>query len=140
MVTSGMSLAKYGAPEKENNLVLWDVPPHLEIGVIPKKLYCNKDLLTPLTQAFKNLIETGCVAELRTWDGCFNIRDKKGGKTPSLHSWALAVDVNSAWNRFGHKPTLSDQFVHCFTSSEFDWGGVWGIPDGMHFQISKLPA
>ena len=55
-------------------MVLWDVPKELEIGVIPKKIYCNKDMIEPLTKAFKNLIATGLVKELKTWDGCFNIR------------------------------------------------------------------
>jgi len=139
MVTSAQCLKKYGAPEKENNLVLWDVPFELEIGVIPKKIYCNKDLIKPLTEAFMNLIATGFVSELKTWDGCFNIRKKRGAKSPSLHSWAVAVDLNAAWNGFGAEPQLSAGFVKCFTDAGFDWGGVWKKKDGMHFQLSKLP-
>ena len=138
MLTSTQAYEKYGAPEKEKNMFLWDVPAQLEIGVIPKKIYCNRDLAPPLSKAFENLIATGCVTELKTWDGCFNIRLKKNGKTPSLHSWGLAVDVNAAWNRFGDKPVLSDQFVECFTDAGFDWGGIWTTPDGMHFQLSKI--
>ena len=37
---------KYGIPSLNNrNLILFDVPAHLEIGVIPKRIYCNKDLV-----------------------------------------------------------------------------------------------
>jgi hypothetical protein len=48
--------------------MLWDVPTELEIGVIPKRLYCNKDLIKPLEQAFKNLISTSMVKGLKTFD------------------------------------------------------------------------
>lgn len=133
-------LQRYGEPEKEKAMVLWDVPAELEIGVIPKRIYCNRDLVDPLTDALHALIISGCVNELRTWDGCFNIRRKRGSGTPSLHSWGVAIDVNAAWNRFGARPTLSSQFVECFTKNGFDWGGEWSVPDGMHFQIKKFSA
>ena len=68
MVTSAQALKKYGDPTKESSMTLWDVPKELEIGVLPKRLYCNKDMILPLTKAFKNLISTGCVKELKTWD------------------------------------------------------------------------
>ena len=139
MVTSAQCLKKYGDPTLEHNMAVWDVPANLEIGMIPKKIYCNKDIVLPLQQAFKNLIDTGCVAELKTWDGCFNIRKKRGLSSMSLHSWGIAVDINAAWNQLGKSPTLSDEFVKCFTDSGFEWGGTWTRKDGMHFQLSKLP-
>lgn len=139
MVTSAQCLAKYGQPEQEKNMILWDVPAGLEIGVIPKKIYCNKDLIAPLTGAFKNLIDTGHVRELKTWDGCFNIRKKRGLATMSLHSWGIAIDVNAFENGLGKQPKLSDGFVKCFTDAGFDWGGHWTRRfDGMHFQLSSI--
>jgi len=135
ILTSIECQQKYGNPEKENNMVLWDVPTSLEIGVIPKKLYCNKDMIAPLTEAFIKLIKTGAVKELKTWDGCFNIRQKRSGASMSLHSWGVAIDLNASWNRMGEKPTMSKTVVDCFTSSGFDWGGDWSRPDGMHFQL-----
>lgn len=119
-------------------MTLWDVPADIEIGAIPKRLYCNRDLPGPLERAFRNLIATGHISELKTWDGCFNIRKKRGAASPSLHSWGIAIDVNAAWNQFGKAPTLSPGFVKCFTDAGFDWGGVWGKKDGMHFQLSKI--
>jgi hypothetical protein len=138
MVTSNDCLKKYGDPTLEKNMVVWDVPTELEIGVIPKKIYCNKDMVTPLTNAFKNLIKTGFVKELKTWDGCFNIRKKRGLSSMSLHSWGAAFDVNAAWNGLGKEPQLSAAFVKCFTDAGFDWGGVWKRKDGMHFQLKKI--
>lgn len=138
MVTSAQCLKKYGEPELEKNMTLWDVPQNLEIGVIPKKLYCNKDLVEPLTLAFQRLIQTGKVKELKTWDGCFNIRKKRGLSSMSLHSWGIAIDVNAAWNGLGKEPVLSKGFVKCFTDSGFEWGGTWTRKDGMHFQLSSI--
>lgn len=143
MVTSQQCFQKYGNPEdkkvQQKWLVLWDVPSELEIGVIPKKIYCNKDLIVPLQQGFKNLIDRGYVKELKTWDGCWNIRKKRGLSSMSLHSWAVAFDVNAAENGLGKPPKLSKGFVKCFTDAGFEWGGFWkSRPDGMHFQLANI--
>lgn len=139
MVTSSQALKKYGEPSASNpNMILWDVPTHLEIGVIPKRIYCNKDLVKPLEAAFKALIDTGRVTELKTWDGCFNIRKKRGLSSMSLHSWGIAIDVNAFENGLGKQPKLSPEFVKCFTDNGFIWGGTWRRLDGMHFELSKI--
>lgn len=138
MVTSAQCLKKYGEPDKENNMVVWDVPTELEIGFIPKKIYCNKDLIEPLSKAFKALIDTDAVKELRTWDGCFNIRKKRGLNSASLHSWGIAIDVNAFENSLNQEPKLSNEFVKCFTDNGFDWGGTWKRKDGMHFQLAEI--
>lgn len=141
MIRAQDCIVYFGNPQshEKNFMVMWDVPAELEIGVIPKRLYCNKVMVEPLTKAFKNLIETGHVSELKTWDGCFNIRNVRGRTSPSLHSWGVAIDVNAAWNGLGKAPTLTSGFIKCFTDAGFDWGGLWGRPDGMHFQLGKLP-
>jgi hypothetical protein len=138
MITSAECLRVIGPPELEKDMVVFDVPTHLEMGVIPKKVYCNKRMVGPLTQAFQNIVNRGLVAQLKTWDGCFNIRKKRGAGSPSLHSWGLAIDINAAWNGFGKEPTMSKELVECFTDAGFDWGGVWGKKDGMHFQLKSL--
>ena len=142
MVSSAQALKKYGQPDllatQSKNMVMWDVPTELEIGVIPKRLYCNKDIVVPLTQAFKSLIATGHVKELKTWDGCFNIRKKRGLTSMSLHSWGIAIDVNAFENGLNQIPKLSSGFVKCFTDAGFDWGGEWQRLDGMHFQLKTI--
>jgi hypothetical protein len=119
-------------------MTLWDVPTELEIGIIPKRIYCNRLMVEPLKKAFKNLIDTGAVKELKTWDGCFNIRKKRGLSTMSLHSWGLAIDVNAFENGLYQTPKLSPTFAKCFTDAGFDWGGTWLRQDGMHFQLSAI--
>jgi hypothetical protein len=142
MVTSAQCLKKWGDPAITTNelkyMTLWDVPSHLEIGVIPKKLYCNKLMIGPLMQAFSNIIDRRLIDELKTWDGCFNVRKKRGLKSMSLHSWGIAIDINAAWNGLGKEPTMSNRLVKCFTDCGFEWGGTWARKDGMHFQLRSI--
>lgn len=143
MITSKQALAKYGEPTpvmERKYMTLWDVPQEINnaIPALPNKIYCNKDMVAPLTVAFNNLIARNCAKELKTWDGCFNIRNKRGLSSPSLHSWGIAIDVNAAWNGLGKEPVLSAKFVKCFTDAGFDWGGTWQRKDGMHFQLSVI--
>ena len=139
MVSSKQCLAKFGEPSASNKcMTLWDVPTELEIGIIPKRIFCNRLMVEPLKKAFKNLIDTGAVKELKTWDGCFNIRKKRGLSTMSLHSWGLAIDVNAFENGLYQTPKLSPTFAKCFTDAGFDWGGNWLRQDGMHFQLSAI--
>ena len=153
MVTSAQCKAKYGLPYddeattvNENTafegkyMTLWDVPEHINkaIPCLPNRIYCNKDLVAPLQQAFQNIIDRKLTAEFKTWDGCFNIRNKRALSTLSLHSWAIAIDCNAAWNGLGKNPTMSKEFAQCFIDAGFDWGGLWARLDGMHFQLAKI--
>lgn len=138
MITATNCMNKYGDPKKESSMILQDVPTRLEIGVIPKKIYCNKDMVKPLECAFENLIKTGCVKELKTQDGVFNIRLTTAGKDQSLHSQGVALDLNAAQNGYNKPTTLSKEFVECFKKAGFDQGGNWNIKDGMHFQLATL--
>jgi len=138
MVTSKQALAKYGDPNLQRAMTMWDVPGYMEIGVIPKRIYCNRDMIEPLSKAFHNLIQRGLVSELKTWDGCFNIRKKRGLSSMSLHSWGIAIDVNAFENGLNQTPKLSPEFVKCFTDAGFDWGGTWKRKDPMHFQLAKI--
>lgn len=143
MVTSKQCQEKFGTPGldfERKHMVLWDVPAEINASIqpLPNKIYCNKIMISPLENAFRNLMAAGLTDEVKTWDGCFNIRKKRGQISPSLHSWAIAVDLNAAWNQFGKEPTLTQRFVKCFTDAGFDWGGVWKKKDGMHFQLQSL--
>jgi len=120
-------------------MVLWNVPVNLLQGKIPKRIYCNKRMIEPLTKAFSDIISKGLVDELTSWDGCFNVRPIRGYNSVwSLHSWGIAIDINAKANRLGTKGNISSALVKCFTDNGFDWGGVWTRPDPMHFQLTEL--
>jgi len=124
MVTAAECLKKWGEPSASNPcMTLWDVPTNLEIGVIPKKIYCNKLMVEPLSKAFTLLVARGLADDIKTWDGCFNIRKSRGLNSLSLHK----------------QPKLNPLIVACFKEAGFDWGGDWVRRfDGMHFQLSKI--
>ena len=143
MVTSQDCVKKYGKPDiqmERKHMELWQIPEGFrkEISVLPAKLYCNTDIIHPLWEALTNVIKRDLACEIFTWEGCFNIRMKKGGNSWSLHSWGIAIDINAATNAFGAKPQMSAELVKCFTDAGFEWGGLWSKKDGMHFQLSKI--
>ncbi len=144
MVNSTDCLRKYGTPgnpKTEGKFIsIWDVPDDINAALpaLPNRIYCNNDLRQPLEQALRNIITRGLTAQFKAWDGCYQVRNKRGQGSASLHSWAIAVDINAAWNRFGATPTMSAALVKCFTDAGFDWGGVWAKPDGMHFQLRSI--
>lgn len=143
MVTSRDCINKYGIPDihmERKHMQLWDIPDDINEAIpeLPNRIYCNKDLVKPLEQAFRNIIDRDRACEVETWDGCFNIRRKRGRKSWSLHSWAIAIDINAARNGLGKEPEMHHELVSCFTDAGFDWGGTWTRPDGMHFQLSEI--
>lgn len=139
MVTAKDCLAKYGEPVNGGKfLIIWHVPKSLVVGAIPAKIYCNIDLAKPLENAFRNVVDRKLGNEIVTWDGCFNIRKSRGLSSISLHSWAIAIDINAATNGLDQEPTMSAELVKCFTDAGFEWGGKWKRKDGMHFQLAKI--
>ena len=106
-------------------------------GQPARHIYCNKDMAPVLLQALQNVIDRGLLPQLKTFDGCFMIRDVRAlPGHPSCHSYALAVDLNASENRLGEEPALSPEFVACFTDAGFSWGGNFSRKDGMHFSYA----
>lgn len=138
MLTSTKALTRYGKPELEAAMVVWHVPPECQVGAVPRRIYCNKDVVKPLERALRCIVQKKLGDKIKTWDGCFNIRRKRAGSSPSLHSWGLAIDINASWNRMGQKSQQDPELVECFTDAGFDWGGAWSNPDAMHFQICEF--
>ena len=155
MVTSAQALKKYGDPNllatQNKWFELWIVPQDIQLafnhvrfsalGTIgfPKKIFINKDFKPVLEKALRNLISRELTKELKTWDGVFIIRTKRALKSLSLHSWAIAVDVNQAENQLNMTPKLSPNFVKCFTDAGCTWGGNWtGRVDAMHFELKTI--
>lgn len=143
MVKSKDCIAKWGNPSNFNEglfMTLYDIPEWINkcIPELPNRVYCNKLLVEPLEKALNNVIDRGLQDEIKTWDGCFNIRKKRGLRSWSLHSWGVAIDINAAWNGLGKEPQMSKELVKCFTDAGFEWGGNWSRKDGMHFQLKTI--
>lgn len=154
MVTSQQCIKKYGDPNlpstqaKHFELLLVEADileafSHVKFSALgtigfPKKIFLNKDMKEPLRNALRTLICRNLTKEMKTWDGVFVIRTKRALTSLSLHSWAIAVDINAFENGLNQTPKLSKEFVQCFLDCGFEWGGTWTRKDGMHFQLSKI--
>ena len=143
MLSDKACLKAFGQPATDRAnafMVLWVVPADCWHPRLPKRIYCHKLMVQPLSKAFKALIKTGRINELKSWDGCYCVRPQRGSSVHiSLHSWGLAIDVNAAWNPRGHKGVLTPEFVKCWTDSGFDWGGDFTTTiDPMHFQLKAI--
>jgi len=133
---SGSWLVAYYPPKK-----IVEVLNNAVSGKPVERIFVNKDLEKPLGAAMEDLLCSGTFSELKTFDGCYNVRYERGslGKL-STHSYALALDFNAKLNPMGGKSDWSDAFIRCFTDNGFIWGGEWKRADAMHFQwcgISK---
>lgn len=98
------------------------------------KVYCNKDVAKPLVETLELMHIIGILAEIKTFDGCFNVRDRRGapGKL-SLHSYGLALDFNASLNPLGSTPKWSDRFIATMRRMGWCYGGDFKRLDGMHF-------
>lgn len=125
-------------------LALLDIPERIALGWINTatgkptfRIYCNRDMWEPLLLALQYIDQRGLLYELKTFDGCYMIRNVRGYlNAPSTHSYALAIDLNAATNALGALPSLSQEFVKCFTDAGFVWGGNFKRCDAMHFQVA----
>jgi hypothetical protein len=101
-----------------------------------RKIFVNRCMADALLRAFANVVKNGVATELKTFDGCFEIRQVRGDDLLSWHSYALAIDLNAEENPLGGPVKFSLQFVKCFTDEGFTWGGDFHRVDGMHFQYA----
>jgi len=78
MVTGLDCYKYYGDPytlwDEGIYMTVWDVPQYIKdnIPALPRRIYCNKEMIVPLEVAFLALINNGHAAEVKTWDGCFS--------------------------------------------------------------------
>lgn len=133
-------ITKYGNPSaKSKYLIMYQMPLSLQLPHLPKTIFCNVDFVEPYEKAIKNLIDAGCENEIKTFDGCFNIRKARGTSVWSLHSWGVAIDLNAFENQMFTKGKFSRKFVDCWIKAGFDWGGYWDKrKDPMHFQLTSI--
>ncbi len=96
--------------------------------------YCNKLLVGQFQKCFKEIIKKKL--EIYDFSGCYNLRNISGSSNLSLHSWAIAIDLNYDGNELGEtKPAMDPRIVAIFKKNGFFWGGDYtGRKDPMHFE------
>lgn len=82
-------------------------------------------------------------ARMHLFGGCFNERNRRGGRTLSVHSWGAAIDLDP-WRNERGKPYKKDAgmipmaVVDIFEEAGWTWGGRFSVPDAMHFQYANI--
>jgi hypothetical protein len=77
------------------------------------------------------------------WSWGYANRAIAGTRTPSNHSWGLAVDLNAPANAVGPtlRTDLPPEIVALWRDHGFRWGGAYaGVKDPMHFEFLGTPA
>lgn len=146
MKTTKECIDRFGNPYTERTKVesfmqLWDIPDDINKAIpdLPNRIFINTLLVVPLERTLRRLIKKGLHTEIRSYDGCFNIRMMRSGSSISRHAWALALDLNAAWNPLNGKVTWSNAFLEVWRTEGWTCGADWKQPkDGMHFQWDKF--
>lgn len=101
------------------------------------KIWIHKDFRTRLRDAFKMLEHAGLHREIRTFDGCYNIRYVRGSNSAlSVHSWGAAIDLNATVNPLGSEGRWSSDFIRIMVNCRIFCGQNWiGRKDPMHFAL-----
>ncbi len=107
-----------------------------------RNVYCHRKVGPILQKVFEDIFKAGHAEHIRTFDGCYNKRRKRGSTGAwSTHAWGIAVDVNASANQMTKKgaPKMvsSGQRVLAphFERNGFYWGAAFN--DAMHFQYCR---
>jgi hypothetical protein len=112
------------------NIVESDVP-------LMGRIKCNRRILGPLTNAMKQLQAEGLAHLVGEPAGCYSPRMQFGNiRALSRHSFGIAVDINPTANPFGADSKQDSRLVEVMAAWGFAWGGVWLVPDAMHFEYA----
>lgn len=113
------------------------LPPTLPFS----RMYVNRILVPVIDKALELLVAKGIASEIKTFDGCWNIRPIRGTENLpkprwSIHSFACAFDLNAARNPLGGPTEWSDEFLDTMIEAGFTVGADFKREDGMHFQYA----
>lgn len=100
-----------------------------------------------LLRVFNNLFQVYPTEGMRkragiiVYDGLYNPRRMRGGSAWSMHSWAIAIDLNAAKNgNLTHWPTAATmpiEVMECFGREGWTSAGAFWSRDSMHFQSTN---
>lgn len=116
-----------------------------------KKITIHELLVNPVMGALSDVLKAYGPDEIKRlkldrFDGCLNVRKKRGGSSWSVHSYAAALDFGAEWNSLHMDHTQA-----LFAKAEYEaWWRAWERQgaislgrardfDWMHVQFARLP-
>jgi hypothetical protein len=149
-MTQSDCIAKYGPivagewAQEEAHCILIDLPSYVCSSVINTAtgklwahIYLNQDMADPLLNALSKAKTRGCLSEIKTFDGCSNVRMIRGSTDLwSAHSWGMAVDFNAKQMPLGSLSKWSAELVQCFVEEGFVNGAEFSRLDPQHFSLA----
>jgi hypothetical protein len=106
-------------------------------------VWCNKHVMAARLRNVNTEVKAWCKATGRGYTihppvGCFNWRTIRGSLAQSMHSGAIAIDINPAENPMVYGPVITNippEIIAIFERNGFLWGGRWTRRDAMHFEL-----
>jgi len=143
----------YGEPGDINNLTTITLPYPMRISwdltKTVNKMQCHKLAAASLTKIFNELLITYGLTELQRlgidlFGGGYNFRKMRGGSEWSVHSWALAIDLDPVRNSLKAtsktaqfaKPEYQKMIDIFYKNGWYSLGKEKNY-DWMHFQFVK---
>ena len=140
----------YGKSCDEKNLVIGNTPFPLVIAwdktKTTKKIQCHKLVKSDIENIFKDILKEYGLSKIKElgidlYGGCYNCRIMRGGTKQSMHSWAIAIDLDPERNqlRWGKdkaqfaKPEYK-KMIEIFYKYGWESLGVEKNYDWMHMQ------
>lgn len=106
------------------------------------RVTCNKGMLPQLRAALTEVQRVGLADKIHAdeYAGCYYPRyiGRDPAKGLSLHSWGIAVDLNTLGNQRGTVGEIDRRVVAIFKKWGFAWGGDWSYTDPMHFEMNRV--
>lgn len=109
-----------------------------EFGWFPHDIIRIHKHFRPMLQAaFTKLENVGLHKEIKTFDGCYELREARDAQSLlSLHSWGAAIDLNAMDNPVGSLGTWTDAFLSIMEECDVICGQRWtGRTDPKHFSM-----
>lgn len=104
----------------------------------------HRDIAIILTHALKIIEDRGYLLHYPGQvhdDWSYVNRPIAGTRTPSNHSWGLAIDIDATKYPQGQRRRVPPAWlVDVMRAHGFEWGGTWSRADPMHFEYAGTRA
>ena len=154
-MTTKEVISKYGKPNVTGDgylvTILLPYPMRLawDTETIVHKMRCHKLVSGRFLAVFNELLRVYGYAKIKElgidlFGGCFNFRKMRGGNDWSMHSWAIAIDLDPGRNQLKETSKTArfarpeyKQMIDIFYKHGFISLGREQNRDWMHFEIKE---